>query len=73
MAITGGVAGNVVPDQCVVTVNYRFAPDRTELEAQAKRLLRSVHVLASAYGWSESEILALSEARRDAYVELVQS
>jgi hypothetical protein len=45
----------------------------TELEAQAKRLLRSVHVLASAYGWSESEILALSEARRDAYVELVQS
>ena len=32
--IRGGVAGNVIPDECVVTVNYRFAPDRSAQEAQ---------------------------------------
>lgn len=33
--ISGGVATNVIPDTCVVTVNYRFAPDRSEAEALA--------------------------------------
>jgi succinyl-diaminopimelate desuccinylase len=33
VAIRGGVAGNVLPDECVVEVNYRFAPDRSETEA----------------------------------------
>ncbi|GAB1821334.1 succinyl-diaminopimelate desuccinylase [Herbidospora sp. RD11066] len=32
--IRGGHAGNVIPDECVVTVNYRFAPDLTEEQAQ---------------------------------------
>ncbi|WP_435768937.1 succinyl-diaminopimelate desuccinylase [Nocardioides sp. SYSU DS0651] len=33
VGIRGGVAGNVIPDECVVEVNFRFAPDRSEEEA----------------------------------------
>lgn len=35
VGISGGVAGNVLPDRCTVSVNYRFAPDRSEDEAAA--------------------------------------
>ncbi|MBV0894508.1 succinyl-diaminopimelate desuccinylase [Microbacterium sp. NC79] len=34
VGITGGVAGNVIPDLCEVEVNFRFAPDRSTDEAQ---------------------------------------
>lgn len=38
--ITGGIAGNVIPDRCSIEVNYRFAPDKTP--AQAEAYLREV-------------------------------
>jgi succinyl-diaminopimelate desuccinylase len=36
VGIEGGIAGNVVPDRCVVTVNYRFAPDKSADDAVAR-------------------------------------
>ncbi|MFE2857024.1 succinyl-diaminopimelate desuccinylase, partial [Streptomyces lavendulae] len=33
--IEGGVANNVIPDGCTVTVNFRYAPDRSEADALA--------------------------------------
>jgi hypothetical protein len=45
----------------------------TRINALAKRLLGEVHVLAQVYGWSESDILSLSPARRQFYLEMVQA
>lgn len=42
-----------------------------ELSAWAKRILSEVHVLASAYGWREADILNLSPLRRQYYLEFV--
>jgi hypothetical protein len=43
-----------------------------ELHAWALRMLREVHILASAYGWREADILALSPTRRQMYMDMVQ-
>ncbi|MGD8791837.1 MAG: phage baseplate protein [Anaerolineae bacterium] len=42
-----------------------------EVEAWAQRTLREVHALAGAYGWRETDILALSAWRRQAYLEMI--
>lgn len=45
----------------------------SEIQTWSLRQLREVHELASAYGWNETEILALSAARRSAYLEIIRS
>jgi succinyl-diaminopimelate desuccinylase len=56
VAVHGGVAGNVIPDECVVTVNYRFAPDRSPDAALA-------HVREVFSGFDVASVDAASGAR----------
>jgi hypothetical protein len=44
----------------------------TEVDTWARGLLAEVHVLARAYGWTESDVLALSPFRRRTYLELAR-
>ena len=57
--IDGGVAGNVVPDQASVTINHRFAPDRTGDEAEA-----SVRDLLGPTSWRRATGGSSSTRRR---------
>jgi hypothetical protein len=43
----------------------------TEVHAWACRLIRDVHCLASAYGWSEASIIAMNPRRRQFYLNLI--
>jgi succinyl-diaminopimelate desuccinylase len=51
VGIRGGTAGNVIPDQCVVTVNYRFAPNKSGEQA-----LDHVRELFEGYGVKLTDI-----------------
>ena len=42
-----------------------------ELQPWAVRMLREIHQLASAYGWSQREILSLTPLRRSVYLNLI--
>jgi len=43
-----------------------------EIEAYVRRIFWEIHTFASAYGWTEAEVLSLSGARRALYLEMVQ-
>jgi hypothetical protein len=44
-----------------------------EIGAWVKRVLHEVHIIASAYGWREEDILAMSPWRRQYYLEMLCS
>jgi hypothetical protein len=44
-----------------------------EIASWAERMLREVHALASAYGWTEHDILALSPLRRERYLRMLEA
>lgn len=56
VGITGGVAGNVIPDEAVVSVNYRFAPSRSAADAEAH--------LREVFAGYDVEITDLAEGAR---------
>jgi succinyl-diaminopimelate desuccinylase len=71
VGIHGGVAGNVVPDECVITVNYRFAPSRSEAEAAEvlRRVLDGFDVTISDS--APGALPGLSEPAAAAFVAMV--
>ncbi|MGN6325183.1 succinyl-diaminopimelate desuccinylase [Pseudolysinimonas sp.] len=60
VGVRGGVAGNVIPDECVVEVNYRFAPSRDAAEAET--YVRGV--IAAAAPEAEVVVTDLAEGAR---------
>lgn len=49
--VHGGTAGNVIPDLCVVEINYRFAPDKTpdQAEAHVRELLEGFELVRTDF------------------------
>ncbi|MEV5848151.1 succinyl-diaminopimelate desuccinylase [Streptomyces sp. NPDC051985] len=68
VAVRAGVAGNVVPDECVVTVNYRFAPSRSEADAEAY-----VRGLFPEYEVRVTEVVGGAPPRLDRVAGLVEA
>ncbi|POX40480.1 succinyl-diaminopimelate desuccinylase [Streptomyces sp. Ru73] len=72
--IEGGVAGNVIPDECTVTVNFRYAPDRSGEEALAH--VREVFAGCDIAEWtvddhSTAALPGLSHPAAKAFIEAV--
>lgn len=45
----------------------------SEIQSRAERILLEIDVLARAYGWHEQQVLALSDVRRAAYLQLASA
>jgi hypothetical protein len=43
----------------------------SEINNWARHLLRETHILASAYGWREADILGMSAQRRRFYIDMI--
>jgi hypothetical protein len=56
--------------QCLFDIAVFFW---SEIRARSRRLLQDIDVLARTYGWTESEILRLSDHRRGLYVQMALS
>jgi succinyl-diaminopimelate desuccinylase len=54
--IGGGIATNVIPDECVITVNYRFAPSKSAAEAESH--------LREVFAGMEFEVVDSAEGAR---------
>ncbi|WP_084125726.1 succinyl-diaminopimelate desuccinylase [Demequina sp. NBRC 110054] len=57
VGVSGGIAGNVVPDECTVTINYRFAPDKS-----ADQAIAHVSDVVAASGAGEHRIVVTDRA-----------
>ena len=65
---------DVVCPACKAHTDAFFDPGALlwqEVQAYARSLLAQVHSLARAYGWTESDVLALSPQRRKVYLDMV--
>jgi len=71
VGISGGVAGNVIPDACVVSVNYRFAPSKSEQQAHdvVRRLFDGFEVTISDS--APGALPGLSHPAAAAFVEVI--
>jgi succinyl-diaminopimelate desuccinylase len=61
VAVRGGVAGNVVPDQAVVTLNHRYAPDR-DATAAARAVRELLEPVLDAAAGDRLEVVDQSPA-----------
>ena len=61
-------------EACHVTIRENFDIVSffwSEIDTWARRMLHEIHILASAYGWKEADVLSLSRLRRQFYLEMV--